>query len=37
MALDGITDTVRIDHIKAGYFHQALNPSGNVPAGPGDI
>ena len=34
-ALDGIADTVNIDHIKAGYYSiKALNPSGIVPCGP---
>ena len=34
-AIEGIPDTVNIDHIKAGYYSiQALNPSGIVPAGP---
>jgi glutathionyl-hydroquinone reductase len=38
LALDGIADTVRLDHIKAGYYSiKALNPSGIVPAGPGEI
>lgn len=35
LALTGIRDTVRIDHIKAGYYSiAALNPSGIVPSGP---
>jgi len=34
--LEGIADTVNIDHIKAGYYSiKALNPSGIVPVGPG--
>ena len=34
-ALDGIADTVKIDHIKAGYYSiKALNPGGIVPRGP---
>ncbi|MDN3556806.1 glutathione S-transferase family protein [Halomonas maura] len=38
LALDGIADTVRLDHIKAGYYSiKALNPTGIVPAGPGEI
>jgi len=33
--IPGIRDTVRIDHIKAGYYSiKSLNPSGIVPAGP---
>lgn len=33
--LPGIRSTVRIDHIKAGYYSiKALNPSGIVPTGP---
>jgi len=33
--IPGIRDTVRIDHIKAGYYSiKALNPSGLVPSGP---
>ncbi len=35
LALPGIADTVRIDHIKAGYYSiKALNPGGIVPVGP---
>ncbi|HBS42400.1 MAG TPA: glutathione-dependent reductase [Oceanospirillales bacterium] len=35
LALDGIRNTVRIDHIKAGYYSiKALNPNGIVPVGP---
>ena len=38
LALEGIANTVNIDHIKAGYYSiKALNPSGSVPAGPGEI
>lgn len=38
LALDGIADTVRLDHIKAGYYSiKALNPGGIVPAGPGEL
>ena len=34
-ALDGIADTVNIDHIKAGYYSiKTLNPGGIVPRGP---
>lgn len=34
-ALAGISDTVRMDHIKAGYYSiKALNPTGIVPVGP---
>ena len=34
-AIEGIANTVNIDHIKAGYYSiHALNPSGIVPAGP---
>ncbi|PSJ44691.1 glutathione-dependent reductase [Zobellella endophytica] len=36
LALEGIADTVHLDHIKAGYYSiKALNPGGIVPAGPG--
>lgn len=35
LALPGVLDTVRIDHIKAGYYSiKALNPNGIVPVGP---
>lgn len=35
LALDGIAETVNIDHIKAGYYSiKVLNPNGIVPAGP---
>ncbi|WP_432697555.1 glutathione S-transferase family protein [Marinobacterium sp. YM272] len=38
LALDGIADTVRLDHIKAGYYSvKALNPGGIVPVGPQEI
>ena len=38
LALDGIAETVRLDHIKAGYYSiKALNPGGIVPAGPGEL
>ncbi|MCE8017163.1 glutathione S-transferase family protein [Halomonas sp. MCCC 1A17488] len=38
LALDGIAATVRLDHIKAGYYSiKALNPGGIVPAGPGKL
>ncbi|MDW7747515.1 glutathione S-transferase family protein [Halomonas sp.] len=38
LALDGIAETVRLDHIQAGYYSiKALNPSGIVPAGPGEL
>lgn len=38
LALDGIANTVRLDHIQAGYYSiKALNPGGIVPAGPGAI
>ncbi|NRB01757.1 MAG: glutathione S-transferase C-terminal domain-containing protein [Rhodobacteraceae bacterium] len=34
-ALEGVAETVSIDHIKAGYYSiKALNPSGIVPQGP---
>lgn len=33
--IDGIADTVNIDHIKAGYYSiETLNPGGIVPKGP---
>lgn len=33
--LDGVAETVSIDHIKRGYYSiKALNPNGIVPAGP---
>ncbi|MGY2735807.1 glutathione S-transferase family protein [Sphingomonas sp. UYP23] len=35
LAIAGVRETVRIDHIKRGYYSmQALNPTGIVPAGP---
>ncbi len=35
LALDGIAETVHLDHVKAGYYSiKALNPSGIVPIGP---
>lgn len=38
LSLDGITNTVNLDHIKAGYYSiKALNPTGILPAGPGEI
>lgn len=38
MRLDGVAETVRLDHIKAGYYSiEALNPSGIVPVGPAQI
>lgn len=38
LALEGIANTVRLDHIKAGYYSiKALNPSGIVPAGPAEL
>lgn len=38
LALDGIANTVNLDHIKAGYYSiKALNPTGIVPAGPGEL
>ncbi|QSX35190.1 glutathione S-transferase C-terminal domain-containing protein [Shewanella avicenniae] len=38
LALDGIKDTVNIEHIKAGYYSiKALNPNGIVPVGPDSI
>ncbi|KAA1172854.1 glutathione S-transferase family protein [Marinobacter salinexigens] len=38
LALDGIAETVHLDHIKAGYYSiKALNPGGIVPAGPEPI
>ncbi|MEP1216367.1 MAG: glutathione S-transferase family protein [Marinobacter sp.] len=38
LALDGIANTVDLDHIKAGYYSiKALNPTGIVPAGPGEL
>lgn len=38
LALEGIKQTVYIDHIKAGYYSiKALNPNGIVPAGPAQL
>ena len=38
MDLPGASDTVAVDHIKAGYYSiRALNPSGIIPAGPAEI
>ncbi|EAR07340.1 glutathione S-transferase family protein [Reinekea blandensis] len=35
LAIDGVKDTVNIEHIKAGYYSvKALNPTGIVPLGP---
>lgn len=35
LEIEGIKDTVNVDHIKAGYYSiKALNPSGIVPLGP---
>ena len=35
--IPGVADTVRIDHVKAGYYSiKALNPNGVVPLGPVD-
>ncbi len=35
LALEGIAETVNLDHIKAGYYSiKALNPTSIVPAGP---
>ena len=35
LALDGIAETVSLDHIKAGYYSiKALNPGGIIPIGP---
>ncbi len=37
LALEGISNTVNIDHVKAGYYSiKALNPTGIVPAGPSE-
>ncbi|MBB3064350.1 glutathione S-transferase family protein [Limibacillus halophilus] len=34
-ALPGVSETVNLDHIKAGYYSiKALNPSGIIPVGP---
>ncbi|MDP6572821.1 MAG: glutathione S-transferase family protein [Rhodospirillales bacterium] len=38
MGLPGASDTVAVEHIKAGYYSiRALNPSGIIPAGPAEI
>ena len=38
LAMDGIGDTVHLDHIKAGYYSiETLNPTGIVPVGPQQI
>jgi putative glutathione S-transferase len=38
LGLDGIAETVSLDHIKAGYYSiKALNPGGIVPIGPDTI
>jgi putative glutathione S-transferase len=38
LALEGIANTVNLEHIKAGYYSiNALNTNGIVPAGPGEI
>ena len=38
LRLPGVRDTVKLDHIKAGYYSiKALNPSGIVPAGPDHV
>lgn len=35
LVVPGVRETVRVDHIKAGYYSvKALNPSGIVPVGP---
>lgn len=35
LELDGVKETVRLEHIKAGYYSiKALNPTGIVPEGP---
>ncbi|BDY05762.1 glutathione S-transferase family protein [Ferrimonas sp. YFM] len=35
LALEGVADTVNLDHIKSGYYSvKALNPNGIVPLGP---
>ena len=36
--INGIADTVNIEHIKAGYYSiKALNPSSIVPVGPASL
>jgi putative glutathione S-transferase len=38
LAIPGVRETVSIDHIKRGYYSiKALNPTGIVPVGPGDV
>lgn len=38
LAVPGVSETVSIPHIKAGYYSiKALNPSGIIPAGPQDV
>ncbi|BFM05662.1 glutathione S-transferase family protein [Halioxenophilus aromaticivorans] len=38
LALDAVKSTVKVDHIKAGYYSiKALNPTGIVPVGPAEI
>ncbi|MCH1921415.1 glutathione S-transferase family protein [Shewanella sp. A3A] len=38
LALEGISSTVNLEHIKAGYYSiKALNPNGIVPVGPQQI
>ena len=38
LALEGVAETVKLDHIKAGYYSvKALNPGGIVPQGPGAL
>lgn len=38
LKLDGIANTVNLDHIKTGYYSiKALNPTGIVPKGPGTL
>ncbi|HEY8568747.1 glutathione S-transferase family protein [Microbulbifer sp.] len=38
LSLEGVSDTVRLEHIKAGYYSiKALNPTGIVPDGPGGL
>lgn len=38
LALEGVTDSVNLEHIKAGYYSiKSLNPGGIVPKGPESI
>ena len=38
LEVDAVRETVRLDHIKAGYYSiKALNPNGIVPKGPAAI